>query len=58
VFGFLVAEMALFMLLILPMPFKMKRAMFTWVPPLERSVGLFESNTVAAARAASSRRTP
>jgi B-cell receptor-associated protein 31 len=31
VFGFLVAEMALFMLLILPLPFKMKRALFTFI---------------------------
>lgn len=31
VFGFLVAEMALFMLLILPLPFTMKRALFTFI---------------------------
>jgi len=31
VFGFLVAEMALFMLLILPLPFTMKRALFAFI---------------------------
>ncbi len=36
VFLLLVAEMALFMLLVLPMPFAMKRRMFTYVIPPTR----------------------
>lgn len=33
VFMLLMAEMALFMFLIIPMPFSLKRRVFTYVPP-------------------------
>lgn len=54
-------EMAVFMLLIVPMPFKLKRKIFTYVPAAFFFPRLFSCrlpNPSAEQRAASSRRTP